>query len=223
MGSQRNALVLGATGLVGAEVLKQLLDNNAWQSVAVLARGQAPFEHPRLHWVQTELTEMADFADLFQASEVFCCLGTTLKQAGSRQAFRQVDFDFCHEAARLAKAGGCQHFLLVSSINANTRSPAFYARTKGALENAVKQLDFPRLTIARPSLLAGHRQELRVAEELGNRILGTVAPLFRRWQPAWLPIEARAVAAGLIAAATSPAHNKALKYLYYQDFMVATS
>lgn len=217
-----DALVLGATGLVGSEVLRLLLNRESCQRVVVLARGSAPQQHAKLQWVQTDLSEMARFKDLFKARQVYCCLGTTLKKAGSRQAFRKVDFEFCYEAARLAKAEGCPHFLLVSAINADVKGLSFYARTKGALENAVKELDFPKLTIARPSLLSGNRPEFRAAEEWGNRILGGITPLFRRWQPPWLPVEARAVASGLVAAGETP-HNERIKYLYYQDFTAAIS
>jgi uncharacterized protein YbjT (DUF2867 family) len=125
---------------------------------------------------------------------VFCALGTTIRTAGSRAAFRRVDHDYVVSLARLARAHGARHFLLVSSVGADPRSRVFYSRVKGEVESAVQTLGYPSLTIVRPSLLLGPRSEFR----LGEALVKPLGPLFPR---RYRPVHARAVAATMIRAA----------------------
>jgi len=143
---------------------------------------------------------MADFERLdrvavrLAADDVFCALGTTIRTAGSRQAFRRVDHDYVVSVGRLAREVGARHFLLVSSLGANPRSRLFYGRVKGDVEAAVQTLGYPRVTIVRPSLLLGERSEFR----LGERLVKPLGPLMPR---RYRPVHARAVAATMIRAA----------------------
>jgi uncharacterized protein YbjT (DUF2867 family) len=187
-----SALLLGATGLVGSATLRLLLADNAFTRVVALAR--RPIEgiaRPKFETRIGDLEKLDTVADAFAVQTVICALGTTIRQAGSRERFRAVDHDIPLAAARLAKARGVKHLLYVSSIGADPRSRNFYLRTKGELEEALKGVGLPRLTIVRPSLLLGHRAEFRLGERLGQ--LFAFIPMGR-----YTAIQADDVAAALV-------------------------
>ena len=217
--SGATALVLGATGLTGSLVLRELLDDAYWEKVTVLARRGPALnaESPdRLDVRLCELDAMRDHADVFGVDAVFCCLGTTRARAGSAEAFRRVDHDYCIEAGRLARGQGAGHFLLVSAVNAKAESPLLYPRTKGETERALEALDFPALTIARPSLLHGPRNESRYLESLGLGAMKLATPLFRRMRSKWMPVEASVVARALVQAAREDSPPR-VRRLWYRE------
>lgn len=191
------ALLLGATGLVGRELLSQLLADHRYTSVVVVARRSTGVKHAKLVEHVFDLEQMEAHAEAFVADDVFCALGTTIKVAGSQERFRKIDLDYPLRAARLARARGASHYLLVSSVGANPNSRIFYTRVKGELERELANLGYPSLTIARPSTLLGQRTEDRPGEGFAQRI-GWLLPA------AYKPIEGRVVARALIAAAHDP-------------------
>ncbi|HEY0144300.1 MAG TPA: hypothetical protein VGF48_25670 [Thermoanaerobaculia bacterium] len=190
----RSVLLLGATGLVGREVLMLLLPDDSVKRVVVVARRTTGLSHPRLHEYVFPLGEMEQHAEAFEVDQIICALGTTIKQAGSQERFRVVDHDLPLRAARLGLARGARHYLLVSSAGADARSRIFYSRVKGELERDLLSLGYRSVTIARPSILAGVRGEQRRGEQLALR-LGWLMPASLK------PIDARAVARALINAA----------------------
>ncbi|MFN3713316.1 MAG: NAD(P)H-binding protein [Alcanivoracaceae bacterium] len=199
----RSALLLGATGLVGGLVLERLLQRPEWSSITLLGRRHPSIaaDTDKIHRIDANLDQLSGHSQAFQVDDVFCCLGTTLRQAGSREAFARVDLDYCVAAAELARASGVQRFLMVSAVNANPRGVSFYARTKGEAERRIGELGFPVTIFMQPSLLQGHRQEFRFGEEAGLKTLGLVMPLVRWSQADWLPVQASAVADAMVSAA----------------------
>lgn len=200
-------LLAGATGLVGSHALRQLLADPMVAEVRALVRretrpeqllgtahhGQIGAEQLcKLHVCKADFDRLEAHADWFAVDWVFCGLGTTIKQAGSQAAFRQVDFDYPLQIAQLAKAQGARRFLLVSALGANARSKVFYSRVKGELEEAIKGLGFEHTSVAQPSFLAGDRAQPRLGEGLALK-LGFLMP------PRYKPVEAAQVAAGLLA------------------------
>jgi uncharacterized protein YbjT (DUF2867 family) len=194
--TNRIALVAGATGLVGGECLRLLSNDAALEEVRALVRHPSPPESlgPRVREYRTDFDELHNHQDWFQVDWVFCALGTTMRKAGSPEAFRRVDYEYPLAIAKLALSRGASHFLLVSAMGANPRSSFFYSRVKGELEEAVRALGYRSLTIARPSLLLGERQEWRFGEEVGKH-LGWILP------SRWRPVHASQVAAALVHAA----------------------
>lgn len=190
----RRVLLLGATGLVGGELLAQLLDDASVDEVRVVARRASGRQHPKLVEHIFDLAEMERHADVFSVEQIFCALGTTIKKAGSQERFRFVDHDLPLLAAKLGLASGAQHYLLVSALGANRRSGIFYNRVKGELEDAILALGYRSLTIARPSLLLGPRAERRMGEEIAKRFGWLMPPKLR-------PIEGADVARALVDAA----------------------
>lgn len=197
-----NALLAGGTGLVGRALLRRLLADPQVATVHALARRVVPDWPAMNNKLRPLQVDFAALPPLPPCDEAYLALGTTLRQAGSREAFRAVDFDAVLATARAARAAGARRLLVVSSVGADARSPAFYARVKGEAEDALRTLGFEHLVIARPSLLLGAREALgqasRPAEALAQRCLSP----FAQWMPARLrPIAADTVAAALIAAA----------------------
>lgn len=192
--SGRSVLVVGATGLVGAEIVRQLGADATVGRLVVIAR-RAPESLPARAEVHViDFDKLEQHASLFAVDQVFCALGTTIRQAGSQAAFRRVDFEYPLTIARIACKQGARHFLLVSALGANSESGIFYNRVKGELEDQLRTLPYRSVTIARPSLLLGKRNEFRLLERVGMVIGELVPGRFR-------PVQAEAVAKSLVTAA----------------------
>ncbi len=173
----RTALVLGATGLVGEQILKLLLEDDRWTEVVTLGRrGMEPVAPQHAHHL-VDFDNLEDHAAHFACDDVFCCIGTTIKKAGSEDAFRRVDFHYPLAAARLARAHGARQYMLVSALGANPKSRIFYNRVKGEVERAVADVGFESLGIFRPSLLTGERRERRPLEALSAKFITALRPL----------------------------------------------
>lgn len=188
----RRVLLLGATGLVGSELLAQLFADRTISQIVTISRRALPNSRVESHVFPLE--EMHTYPDLFETDEIFCALGTTIKKAGSREEFRRIDHDLPLEAADLGRQHGAGQFLLVSALGADSSSRIFYNRVKGEIEDDLRTLGYPSITIARPSLLLGPRNERRAGDEIAKK-LSWLTP--SRYQP----IEASAVARSLVDAA----------------------
>lgn len=197
----RSALLVGATGLVGGHCLNLLLEDAAYQKVVALGRRMLPVEHQKLEQHIIDFDKLTDYAHLIRAQDVFCCLGTTIKKAGSREAFRRVDFTYPHDVARIAAENGAEQMLLVSALGAVARSRFFYNRVKGEVEDAVSKLPFRGVQIFRPSLLLGERQEVRRGERIAERVMNLFSFAFIGLLKKYLPIDARAVASAMVQVA----------------------
>lgn len=167
-------MLLGATGLTGGKVLEGLLAKEEVSSVVALVRRKLPGTHAKLEQHEIDFDRMDEQSELFAVDAIVCCLGTTLKKAGSREQFRKVDFGYPLKAAELGRVNGAKTFALMSAIAASSSSTVFYNRVKGELEDAVKALGYPYLAIYQPSLLLGDRGEQRTAEALGMRVMPLV-------------------------------------------------
>ena len=196
---QRQALIFGATGAVGSELLKLCLDGHRYQRIIVIARRPASVKHDKLVWIEAGFDTLDKLEPVSGLSDgdAFCCLGTTIKAAGSESAFRRVDYEYVLNAARYAKKCGVIQFSMVTATGANPASRLLYSRTKGEIEDAVMAENFPSLHIFRPSLLKGERAEFRLKEELANCASFLMTPLFlgglRRYQPVEIFRVARAM------------------------------
>ena len=197
MHATKSIVLLGGTGLVGRQILKLALADEQVGAVTAPTRRQLP-PHPKLHNPIVDLNRLDD-AEWWATDAVLCALGTTIKQAGSRAAFREVDYTFVVNAATLAKNAGCPNFVLNSSLGADAGSGNFYLKVKGELESALQGLGFASLTLVRPSLLdGGPRPERRFGEEIGlwfgTRLRGLIPARYR-------PVSTKAVAQAMLEAA----------------------
>ena len=197
----RTALVAGASGLVGSHVLHRLLDDPAYTRVTALARHELPLAHKKLEQRIVSFDRLAQMVDFPRVHDVFCCLGTTMRQAGSPDAFRKVDYAYVVELARVAVRHRASQFLVVTAVGADPASRILYSRVKGEAEEAVRRLQFESIQIFRPSLVVGARAQSRPAERVA-RLLGLlvgwalVGPLSR-----YRPIKAEALARAMVRVA----------------------
>ncbi|MGH7451719.1 MAG: NAD(P)H-binding protein [bacterium] len=197
----KSALLLGASGLVGGHCLERLLYDAAYDKVIALVRKPLALHHIKLEQQVADFSRLQNNAHLMKAHDIFCCLGTTIKKAGSQAAFRQVDFTYPFEIAKIAAANGAEQFLIVTALGANPASRIFYNRVKGEVEAAITALAFRAVHIFRPSLLLGERQEIRLGERTAERVAKIFSFLFVGSLRKYRPIEASVVAAAMIAVA----------------------
>ena len=164
----RVALVVGATGLVGKALIRLLLSKDYYQKIIVLSRRELEIKDNRIELVLLDdFDKMNEVADKLNAHDVFCALGTTLKQAGSKEKFRKIDVEWPLELARITKDQPLfEQFLMVTAVGANVESPLFYNQVKGEVEVELEKLDMKALKIFQPSLLLGYRDEFRLLEEI---------------------------------------------------------
>ena len=176
----RTALLAGASGLVGGHLLEMLLDTPAWEHVVSIGRREVEREDPKL---EQRLVRLPDVGDLGGVDDVFCALGTTIKKAGSQEAFRVVDHDSVVALAVTARTAGARSFLHVTAMGADPGSRLFYNRVKGEAERDVGEAGIARTVAFRPSILDGEREESRPAEQAGLLMMRAVAPLLGRYRP----------------------------------------
>jgi uncharacterized protein YbjT (DUF2867 family) len=182
---------------VGREILQGLLADEGVAAVHALGRRPLQLQHPKLHFHQVDFSDFPSLQTLPPLDEVYLALGTTIKVAGSQQAFRAVDFGANHAVARAARAAGARHAGVVSAMGADARSRIFYNRVKGELEEALGALGFEGLVIARPSFLAGDREALGQPVRGGEKLALRVS----QWLRPVIPRNLQSIAAADVAAA----------------------
>ena len=197
----KTALLAGATGLIGSKLLPLLLASDRYAKVIVVGRRALPLTHAKLTQVVTNLDKLPDVRLQLIADDVFCCLGTTMSQAGSKEAFYKVDFQYVVTLAALTAGNFATQFLVVSSMGAAADSRVYYNRVKGEMEAAVQQVPFRAIHIFRPSLLLGERAQPRLGERVGAAALRLLRPLLRGPLLKYQPVSAAVVAAAMLRAA----------------------
>ncbi len=189
----KTAMVYGASGLVGESLVRLLLGHSAYSKITILVRKKISLNHEKL--VQLIVDFDNPDPELVFGEEIYCCLGTTIKKAGSKPAFYKVDHDYVIDIARLARSNGVQQFAFVSSMGADANSSIFYSKTKGETEADLVKIGFESLFIFRPSLLLGDRKERRIGELVGKWFMTNLAFLV---PTRYKPIEANQVAKGMV-------------------------
>ncbi len=217
----RTAIILGASGLVGTEVLKQLLVDMdisegfkpthststvsapkgldpSFEKIKFFVRKAISITHPKLEQIIVDFDTIGNYSDSIKGDVVFCCIGTTIATAGSKEAFIKVDYTYPLEFAKIAKQNGVENFLLISSIGADKAASNFYLKVKGDIELALEKLNFESLIIVRPSMLLGDRKESRFAESIGKIFMKLFSFVFIGKLKKYKAIQASAVAKAMI-------------------------
>ncbi len=173
------ALLAGTTGLIGSQLLEILLTDDHYSSVIAISRRPLGKSHQKLTNIVCELSELTTALAEVKTNDVFCCLGTTMRVAKTKEAFRAVDYDAPLALARVAKQNGATNYLIVSALGSNKNSSIFYNKVKGEVEEAIDQIGFKSFHILQPSLLAGPRKEQRTGEGAAQtfyKIFGFLIP-----------------------------------------------
>ena len=200
---RQTAVIFGATGLVGRACLDLALTDERYERVISIGRRAPARADDKLvvHHAALDSVEALVGANLGPVNDVYCCLGTTIAKAGSQQAFRRVDLDYVVNAARFAKHQGARHFLMVT---ADAGSRVFYSRVKGEAESAVAEVGFASLSIFRPSLILGPREESRLKERVAKSVGAGLAFAMIGSLTKYRPIEAATVARAMVTSAAAP-------------------
>lgn len=199
----KTAVVIGATGLTGHLLVGALLNDQRYEHVKILVRNSFSLEHQKLKVLITDFQSSESLEEGLKGDDVFCCIGTTIRKAGSQEAFRAVDHDIPVKAAEIARQNGVKQFIVMSSLGANAQSSNFYLRTKGEMEQAVLTVGLPKVVIVRPSMLLGDRKEVRVGEKIGQRLIKALGPLLIGGLKKYRGITSQQVAQAMIHLANS--------------------
>ena len=199
----KTALLVGATGLVGGFVLENLLQEDYFSKVIVLSRKQIAKQHPKLTQIIANFDDMENNASQIVADVIFCCLGTTIKKAGSQAAFKKVDYEYPLKIAEVAKQNGASTYLIISAMGADKNSFIFYNRVKGEIEEAIAKLNFNTFHILQPSLIAGQRPEKRTGENIANKFFPIVNKLLIGSLSKYKSIQAPQIAKAMVHFAKS--------------------
>lgn len=192
------ALIAGSTGLVGGHCLNLLLEDDFFDEVKVLTRRPLGQVKHKLSEIIVDFDQLEDFRLQMEATHTFCALGTTIKKAGSQDAFRKVDYEYPLRMAQIVKSLGCTSFSVVTALGSNSASPIFYNRVKGELESSLNQLGFKSLQILQPSLLMGERGEERFGEKLAQHFFNATKPLWKGPVKKYAGIEGKQVAKAML-------------------------
>lgn len=212
----RTALVLGGTGLVGKQLVKQLLDDPYFSSVKVFGRRPTGIVNAKLVEVVIDFNKSEEWAHELVGDVIFSAFGTTLKKAGGKEQQYQIDYHFQYQVIRLAFENSVPDCVLVSSPGASVGSKVFYTRMKGELDRDVAKLGFDRLVLIKPSVLAGKRDEKRMGESLGITLGNALSwiPPMRKYRP----VPDSTVAAAMIHSVKNPADHPIVQYSLDQLF-----
>jgi uncharacterized protein YbjT (DUF2867 family) len=174
----KKAILIGASGLTGQSLLNQLLQDEQFDTVVIFLRKELNITHKKLTQLCIDFNQLDTYKDLIKGDVVFCCLGTTIKIAGSQEAFKKVDFTYPTELAKIAKQNNVSTFCLQSSLGADSKSNNFYLKVKGETEDFIRQLNFVSFASFRPSMLLGNRTEFRLGETIGKIVMQVLSFAF---------------------------------------------
>ena len=196
------ATIIGATGLIGGCLLEQLLQDNYFDTVRILIRKPLDITHPKLEKKLVDFTNAEIYRLALEGSDVvFCSIGTTQKKVkGDKEAYRKIDYDITVNAVKFCKLNGCERFVFVSAVGANSKSKNFYLRLKGEIEDAVKAVGLKHVHIMQPSLLLGKRKEFRLGEKIASWLMPVISFLLPK---KYRPVKAADVAREMVEAAKS--------------------
>lgn len=217
------AVVLGATGFIGEQLVQQLLNDSTFSKVRILVRRPVKLSHPKLEAEIVNFDNLAEYRHkLGRGDCIFCCIGTTQKKVkGDKNAYRKIDVDIPVNAAKMGKDAGFTNYLLVSTVGADAHSKNFYLRLKGEVEREIADLKFKSFHAFRPSILLGERKEFRLAELLGKGVMQGLSSLFIGNLKKYKGIEGANVARAMVAAAKSD--GKGMYVHHYDDIIKAAS
>ena len=221
-------LLLGATGLTGGMVLQQLLASGQISQVVTPVRRALAAKQEKLTQEVVDFDHLEQQEGLFAVDAIVCCLGSTIKKAGSRERFRDIDYGIPMKAAEIGRQQGAGVFILMSAVGASASSPVFYNRVKGELEDGLKALAYPHLSIYQPGLLMSDRPEQRLAESMGIKAMPAINCMLRGPMRRYRGIDAMLVAKAMANEVVGLAEHQVpdasnVFYRHYDDMLASAS
>lgn len=192
------ALVFGANGLTGNFVMEHLIGDPTYNTIKIFIRKELNIQHGKVRQVVFSSENIEQVSSELIGDHLFCCIGTTIKKAGSKEVFYKTDHDLVERIAKIASSNKVKSFVVISSIGARDNSSNFYLSTKGKMEESIKTFYFNNLSIVRPSILLGIRQERRILEDSGKLLIRIFSPLLIGRTKKYKPIHASTVAKAMI-------------------------
>jgi uncharacterized protein YbjT (DUF2867 family) len=202
--STKTAILFGSTGLTGSNVLRHLVDSPIYSRIILFNRQLQKISHPKITEQLFAIDNLDGVAGLIVGDDLFCCLGTTIKKAGTQEVFRKVDLDAPVKLAEFASRNKLKNFIVISSIGANALSKNFYLQTKGLMEQSILASGIEKIVIVRPSMLLGHRNKFRFGELIGKAMMSVLGLLFVGNLKKYKGIQAETVAKAMINLANNP-------------------
>ena len=212
---RNKSMVVGSTGLVGKSVVNYLIEKDI--AVLALVRNDEVSNNPLLTYFKIDFDDLQfpdeTFSDI---KDIFICLGTTIKKAGSKEAFQKVDITYCYEIAKQAQARGVKNISIVTSLGSDSNSPNFYLKSKGMIEDKITKIDFDSISIHRPGLLIGARNEMRLGEFIGQKIFPYfIDPFLMGSIRKYRSIKGDTLAKAMV---NLSGYRKGVNYYYFDDF-----
>jgi uncharacterized protein YbjT (DUF2867 family) len=194
----KTALVFGSSGLIGQHLLNQLIKNENYNKIKIFVRSKPEINDPKIEIIKTDFNNLQNHKEDIKGDDCFFCIGTTKKNSPDKNEYRRVELHIPKEIAKIAKANSLNSFVFVSSGYADSKSSGDYLKYKGLVEEELKELNFPKLGIMRPSFLLGDRKEKRIGEKIGIFVFNLLSPLFLGPLKKMKPIHSEIVARSMI-------------------------
>ena len=195
----KTALVFGSSGLIGGHLLNQLIKDDNYNKIKIFVRSEPEINHFKVEIIKTDFSNLENYKEDIKGNDCYFCIGTTKQNSPNKDEYRRVELDIPKEIAQIAKSNLVNSFIFVSALYANPKSSGDYVRYKGLVEEELKELNFPKLVLMRPSFLMGDRKEKRVGEKIGIFVFKLLSPLLLGPLKKMRPIHSETVAKAMIA------------------------
>jgi uncharacterized protein YbjT (DUF2867 family) len=197
----KTALLFGSSGLVGAHLLNQLIKDTNYSKIKLFVRSDAEINDPKVEIIKTDFNNLQNYKEDMKGDDCFFCIGTTKQNLPNKNEYKRVELDIPKEISKITKSNLVNSFIFVSALYANPKSSGDYLKFKGLVEEELKELNFPKLAIMRPSFLMGDRKEKRVGEKIGIFVFKLLSPLLLGPLKKMRPVHSETVARAMIRAA----------------------
>ena len=197
----KTALIFGSSGLIGNHLLELLVNNDKYGKIKLFVRSETSNSNSKIEIIKTDFNNLENHKDSIVGDDCFFCIWTTRKNTPNKNEYIKIEYDLPVEVAKIAKENSINSFTYVSSLGANPNASGLYLKNKGQTEEALKKLNFPKLSIIRPSILLGNRKENRIGEKIGIFVMKSFSPLFLGKMKKYKPIQVKNVAIAIVKVA----------------------
>ncbi len=207
----KTALVFGSSGLIGIQLLELLINNDKYSKIKLFVRSETSNSNSKIEIIKTDFNNLENHKDTMVGDDCFFCIGTTRKNTPDKNEYIKVEYNIPVEVAKITKKNSIYSFIYVSSMGANPNALGLYLKNKGQAEEALKKINFPKLSIIRPSILLGNRRENRIGEKIGIFVMKSFSPLFLGKMKKYKPIKVENVAKAMVKAVENDYQNNILE------------